>query len=115
MIAYTGLRVVDWCLGIDGEPYVGDQDQAFEDQQRAQESFDQGKYNLGSSLLPIHLKKHTYIYISYACFHLVDLSKIIDVCYLDPLLPTWYAFGVVVLVLVIIHDLVRWLIAMQWT
>ena len=36
------------------KPYVGDQDQAFKDQQ-AQESFDQGKYNLGSSLLPIHL------------------------------------------------------------
>jgi len=54
MIVSIGLRVADWCLGIDGEPYVGDQDQAFEDQQ-AQESFDQGKYNLGSSLLPIHL------------------------------------------------------------
>jgi len=54
MIIYIGLRVVDWRLGIDGESYVGDQDQAFEDQQ-AQESFDQGKYNLGSSLLPIHL------------------------------------------------------------
>ena len=33
---------------------VCDQDQAFEDQQ-AQERFDQGKYNLGSSLLTIHL------------------------------------------------------------
>jgi len=54
MIVYIGLHVVDWCLGIDGEPYVGEQDQPFEDQQ-AQESFDQGKYNLGSSLLPIHL------------------------------------------------------------
>ena len=54
MIVSIGLRVVDWCLGIDGEPYVGDQDQTFVDQQ-AQESFDQGKYNLGSSLLPIHL------------------------------------------------------------
>jgi len=40
-------------LGLDGELYVGEQDQAFEDQQ-AQKSFDQGKYNLGSSLLPIH-------------------------------------------------------------
>ena len=54
MIVYIGLRVVDWWLGIDGERYVGDQGQSFEDQQ-AQESFDQGKYNLGSSLLPIHL------------------------------------------------------------
>jgi len=52
MIVYIRLRVVYWWLGLDGEPYVGDQDQAFEDQQ-AQESFDQGKYNLGSSLLPI--------------------------------------------------------------
>ena len=50
MIVYIGLRVVDWWSSIDG---VGDQDQAFEDQQ-AQESFDQDKYNLGSSLLPIH-------------------------------------------------------------
>ena len=53
MIVSIGLRVVDWCLGIDGELYVGDQDQAFEDQQ-AQESFEQCKYNLGPSLLPIH-------------------------------------------------------------
>ena len=60
MIIYIWLRVVEWCLGIDGESYVGDQDQAFEDQQ-AQESFDQGKYNLGSSLLPIHLKLQIYI------------------------------------------------------
>jgi len=54
MIVYIGLRVVDWWLGLDSEPYVGEQDQGFEDQQ-AQESFDRGKYNLGSSLLPIHL------------------------------------------------------------
>jgi len=60
MIVYIGLRVVDWCLGIYGEPYVGDQDQAFEGQQ-AQERFDQGKYNLRSSLLPIHLYLHIYI------------------------------------------------------
>ena len=54
MIVYIGLRVVDWWLGLDGEPYVGDQGQAFEDQQQAQESFDQGKCNLGLSLLPIY-------------------------------------------------------------
>jgi len=53
MIVYIGLRVVDWWSGLDGEPYVGEQYQAFEDQ-HAQESFDQDKYNLGSSLLPIH-------------------------------------------------------------
>jgi len=55
MIVYIGLLVVDWWSGIDGERYIGDQGQSFEDQQQAQESFDQGKYNLGSSLLPIHL------------------------------------------------------------
>ena len=54
MIVSIGLRVVNWWLGLDDEPYVGDQDQAFEDQQ-AHESFEQGKYNLGLSLLPIHL------------------------------------------------------------
>ena len=54
MIVSIGLRVVDWWSVIDGERFVRDQDQAFEDQ-RAQESFGQGKYNLGSSLLPIHL------------------------------------------------------------
>jgi len=54
MIVYIGLRVVDWWSSLVGELYVGDQGQAFDDQQQAQESFDQGKYNLGSSLLPIH-------------------------------------------------------------
>ena len=44
MIVYIGLRVVNWWSGIDGEQYVGDQGQAF-DNQRAQESFDQDKYN----------------------------------------------------------------------
>ena len=59
MIAYIGLRVVDWWLGLDGEPYVVDQDQVFEYQQ-AQESFDQGMYNLGLSLLPIHNWNNIY-------------------------------------------------------
>jgi len=54
MIVYLEMRVVDWWSSIDGEPYVDEQDQAFDDQQQAQESFDQGKYNWGSSLLPIH-------------------------------------------------------------
>jgi len=53
MTVYIGFCVVDWWSDIDGERYVGDQGQAFEDQQ-AQESFDQGKYNWGLSLLPIH-------------------------------------------------------------
>ena len=54
MIAYIGLRVVDWWSSLVGELYVGDQGQASDDQQQAQESFDQGKYNWGLSLLPIH-------------------------------------------------------------
>ena len=37
---------------------------------------------------PCYLYTYKYTYISYACFHLVDLSKIIDDCYLDSLLPT---------------------------
>ena len=60
MIVYIGLRVVDWWLSLDGEPYVGEQDQAFDNQQQAQESFDQGKYNLGLSLLPIHNWNNIY-------------------------------------------------------
>ena len=54
MIVYIGLRVVDWWSGIGGERYAGDQDQSFEDQQQAQESFNEGKYNWGLSLLPTH-------------------------------------------------------------
>ena len=37
---------------------------------------------------PCYLFTYNYTYISYACYHLVDLSKIIDDCYLDSLLPT---------------------------
>jgi len=37
---------------------------------------------------PCYLFTYKYTYISYACFHLVDLSKIIDDGYLDSLLPT---------------------------
>jgi len=54
MIVSIGLRVVDWWSSLFGELYIGDQGQAFDDQQQTQEIFDQGKYNLGSSLLPIH-------------------------------------------------------------
>ena len=54
MIVSIGMRVIDRCLRIDCEPYVGVQDQAFDDQQQAQESVDQDKYNLGLSLLHIH-------------------------------------------------------------
>jgi len=48
------MRDVDWWSSIDGEQYVGDQGQSFDDLQEFQESFDQGKYNLGLSFLPIH-------------------------------------------------------------
>jgi len=49
------MRVVDWWSSIVSEQYVGEQDEVFDDQQERQESFDQGKYNLGLSLLPTHL------------------------------------------------------------
>jgi len=54
MIVSIRLCVVDWWSSLVGELYIGDQGQAFDDQQQAQESFDQDKYNLVSSLLPIH-------------------------------------------------------------
>jgi len=68
MIVYIGLRVVDWWSSIDGERYVGDQDQAFEHQQ-AQESFDQGKYNFVTYSL-----MNTHIYHMHA-FTLSTLAK----------------------------------------
>jgi len=55
MIVSVGMRVVDWWSSLVGEPYVGEQDQVFDDQQQFQESFDQDKYNLGISLLPNHI------------------------------------------------------------
>jgi len=54
MIVSIGLCVGVWWSSLVGELYVGDQGQAFDDQQQAQESFDQGKYNWRSSLLPIN-------------------------------------------------------------
>ena len=48
------LCVDDRWSSLDGEQYVGDQGQSFDQQQEFQESFDQGKYNLGLSLLPIY-------------------------------------------------------------
>jgi len=45
MIVPIEKRVVDWWSSLDGEAYVGEQDQVFDDQQQAQESFDQGKYH----------------------------------------------------------------------
>jgi len=54
MIVTIGMRVVDWWSSLVGELYVGDQGQSFDQQQEFQESFDQGKYNLGLPLLPTH-------------------------------------------------------------
>ena len=54
MIVSIGMHVVGWWSSIDGEPCIGKQDQVFDNQQQSQESFDQGKYNLGLSLLPMH-------------------------------------------------------------
>jgi len=33
MIVSIGMHVVDWWSGIDGEQYIGDQGQSFDDQQ----------------------------------------------------------------------------------
>jgi hypothetical protein len=55
------MYVVDWWSGLDGEQFLDDQEYYFEpDQQYHPESFDQGKYNMGLSLLPIHWNYHTY-------------------------------------------------------
>ena len=53
MIVYIGLRVVDWWLSLDVSRTLVSKIKLLDDQQ-AQESFDQGKYNLELSLLPIH-------------------------------------------------------------
>ena len=54
MIVFIGMRVVDCWSSIDGEQYVGEQGQVFDDQKEQQESLGQDKYNLGPSLLPTH-------------------------------------------------------------
>ena len=54
MIVSIGMRVVDWWSSLDGESYVADQGQTFDDQLEQQKSFDQGKCDLGLSLLPTH-------------------------------------------------------------
>jgi hypothetical protein len=49
------MCVVDWWSNIEGEQYLDDSEYYFEpSQQYHLESFDQGKYNTGLSLLPIH-------------------------------------------------------------
>jgi hypothetical protein len=53
------MYVVDWWSSIDGEQFLNDQEYYFEpDQQYHPESFDQGKYNMGLSLLPIHYNQY---------------------------------------------------------
>jgi hypothetical protein len=50
---------VDWWSGLDGEQFLDDKEYYFElDQQYHPESFDQGKYNMGLSLLPIHYNQY---------------------------------------------------------
>ena len=57
MIAPRCLYVVV-LLSIDGEQFVGDQGYYF-DVQDQHEYFDQGKYSMGSSLLPIHFNNQS--------------------------------------------------------
>jgi len=58
------MRVVDWWSSLVSELYVGDQGQSFDNQQEQQEYFDQGKYNLGLSLLPIHFEYNYHMHVS---------------------------------------------------
>jgi hypothetical protein len=53
MIA-LGCLYVDVLSSIDGEQFVGDQEQYFEEQNQQKLYFDQGKYNIGFSCCPIH-------------------------------------------------------------
>jgi hypothetical protein len=45
---------VDVLSSIDGEQFVRDQEQYFEEQDQQELYFDQGKYNMGSFLTSIH-------------------------------------------------------------
>jgi hypothetical protein len=49
MIVY-GCLYADVLSSIDGEQFVGDQEQYFEEQDQQELYFDQGKDNMGSSL-----------------------------------------------------------------
>jgi hypothetical protein len=48
------MFVVDVLSSIDGEQFVGDQEQYFEEQDQQELYFDQGKYNMGSPCCHIH-------------------------------------------------------------
>jgi hypothetical protein len=53
------MYVVDWWSSLDGEQFLDDQEYYFEpDQQYHMESFDQDKYNMVPSLLPIHYNQY---------------------------------------------------------
>jgi hypothetical protein len=53
MIA-CGCLYDDVLSSIDGEQFVGDQEQYFEEQDQQGLYFDQGKYNMGFPYCPIH-------------------------------------------------------------
>jgi hypothetical protein len=51
----SGCLYVHVLSSIDGEQFMGDQEQYFEEQDQQELYFDQGKYNMGSPCCPIHL------------------------------------------------------------
>ena len=58
------------CLSsIDGEQFVGDQEYYFDEQ----EHFVQGKYSMGSSLIPIHFNNQSI----FACVTLIRFPRIV--------------------------------------
>jgi hypothetical protein len=60
MIA-SGWLYVDVLSSIDGEQFYGDQEQYFDEQNQQEQYFDQGKYNIGSSLTSYSLESHKFI------------------------------------------------------
>jgi hypothetical protein len=51
----SGCLYVDVLSSINGEQFVGDQEQYFEEQDQQELYFDQDKYNMGSSLISYSL------------------------------------------------------------
>jgi hypothetical protein len=59
------MCVAVWWSSIDGEQFLDDQEYYFEpDQHYQQESFDQGKYIMGPSLLSYSLKLFIHMHVS---------------------------------------------------
>jgi hypothetical protein len=54
------MYVVDWWSSLDGEQFLDDQEYYFESDQQSHPEyhFDQGKYNMGLTLLPIHYNQY---------------------------------------------------------